>query len=264
MTGKAMSVAATPSRLAKRVKYFLSRERKRDDRLSRLLDNLPPVVPAYLFGGIIRDIALFGNRELFRSDIDIVCVGPEKRLRKLLQEFLTKNNLQRNKFGGFRISTDLWLVDIWSAETTWAFKQGLRPYEGIQSLLDTTITNWEGILFSLHEKNLLYRDNYFRDIQRGYLDVVLVENPNPLGMYVKVMRSYIDKGASVFSGQAVQVLRKAVSDYSFEDLSAYAKSRYKTCYINENTFNKITLELKHRDCVGPIQLDKSNETLTLF
>ena len=131
-------------------------------------------------------------------------------------------------------------------------------------MLDTTITNWESILFSLHEGRLLYRDDYFKDIQRGFLDVVLVENPNPLGMYVKVMRSYIDKGASVFSSQATQVLRKAVLDYSFEEFSAYEKSRYNTCYINESTFDKIALKLKHQDCVGPIQLGNPNEALTLF
>ena len=258
-----MALAESPNCLTKRVKYFLLRERKRDASLSRLLDELPTVSPAYLFGGIIRDIALFGNRDPLKSDIDIVCDGQESQLRSSLEGFPTKEPFRKNKFGGFRIKTEIWSVDIWSAKSTWAFKQGVRTYKGIQSLLETTITNWEGILFPLHGGPLICREGYFEDVHRGYLDVVLVENPNPIGMYVRIFRSYADKGASEFSHRAVEALRKAVSEHSFEEFSSYEKTHYGNFHISESIYNQFA-ELRDRGVVGPVRLAKANETLPLF
>ena len=258
-----MPLAESPNCLTKKVNYFLLRERNRDASLLRLLDELPSVSPAYLFGGIIRDIALFGNRDTHKSDIDIVCDGQESQLRSFLEEFSTKEPFRQNKFDGFRIKTENWSIDIWPAKNTWAFKQGIRTYKGIQSLLETTITNWESILFPLHGGPLIYREGYFDDVLRGYLDVILVENPNPIGMYVKIIRSYADKGASEFSRRAVEVLRKAVSEHSFEEFSSYEKAHYGNFYISKSIYNQI-MKLSDRGVVGPIRLAKANETLPLF
>ena len=173
--------AGNPNCLAKRVDRFLSREKKNDASLLHLLDKLPSASPAYLFGGAIRDIALFGNWYAFESDIDIVCDCQERQLVAFLEEFYTKEALKRNKFGGFRIKTRLWSVDIWPARHTWAFRQGILPYKGIRSLLDTTITNWESILFPLHGGPLICREGYFEDVLRGYLDIVLSKTPTQWG-----------------------------------------------------------------------------------
>lgn len=258
-----MPLTTNPNYLSRKVKYFLLRERKRDAVLSRLLDELPFISPVYLFGGAIRDIALFGNGSPFRSDIDIVWDGGEDRLRVFLEEFSIKEPFRKNRFGGFRIETEIRSVDIWSAENTWAFKQGFLAYSGIQSLLETTITNWESILFPLRGGPLIYRQGYFEDILRGYLDMVLIENPNPMGMYVKVIRSYADKGATELSKRVVEVLRKAVSDYSYEQFLSYEKTHYRNFYISKSIYNRL---VKLNDCsvVGPVKLARAGETLPLF
>lgn len=258
-----MPLAGNANGLAKKVKYFLAREKKRDASLLRLLNELPSVSPAYLFGGAIRDIALFGNRYAFESDIDIVCDCQERQLVAFLEGFYTKEALKRNRFGGFRIKTKLWSVDIWPARYTWAFRQGILPYKGIRSLLDTTITNWESILFPLHGGPLICREGYFEDVLRGYLDIVLFENPNPMGMYVRVLRSYADKGASEFSHRAVKVLRRAVSEHSFEEFASYEKAHYRNFYISSSIYRRIE-ELSDPGIVGPVNLDRVNRTLPLF
>lgn len=258
-----MSLAKNPNCLTKRVKYFLLREKENDASLLRLLDELPSVSPAYLFGGVIRDIALFGNGHPFESDIDIVCDCQERQLEAFLGGFYTRESLQKNKFGGFRIKTRLRSVDIWSARNTWAFRKGILAYKDIQSLLDTTITNWESILFPLHSGPLIYRKGYFEDVLRGYLDMVLVENPNLMGMYVKLLRLYVEKGASEFSCRAVKVLRQAVSDHSFEEFVSYEKTHYGNFHISYSIYSQIK-EFNDRGVVGPVKLAKANQTLPLF
>ena len=258
-----MSLPENPKYLAKKVRYFLVREQKKDASLLRLLDELPSISPAYLFGGAIRDIALFGNRCPFKSDIDIVCDCQESQLRIFLEGFCVKEPLRENRFGGFRIKTETRSIDIWSAENTWAFKQGILAYKGIHSLLETTITNWESILFPLHGGPLIYREGYFEDILRGYLDIVLVENPNPMGMYVKVLRSHACKGALEFSRRVLEVLRKAVSEHSFEDFVSYEKAHYGDFHISNSIYSQIK-GLNDHGIVGPVKLAKANQTLPLF
>ena len=133
----------------------------------------------------------------------------------------------------------------------------------MQSLLETTITNRESILFPLHGGPLIYRDGYFEDVLRGYLDIVLVENPNPVGMYVKVIRSYADKRVSEFSQRAVEVLRKAVAEHSFDEFVSYEKAHYADFYISKGIYSQIMKLGNHGD-VGPIRIDKANETMPLF
>lgn len=243
--------------------YFLSRERNRDTLLSRILDGLVSLSPTYLFGGVIRDIALFGNRVPFRSDVDIVCDAQEQLLRDFLKAYSDGCSLGRNKYGGFRIRTDFWSVDIWSAETTWAFRRGLRAYEGIQSLLDTTITNWESILFPLRGGSLICRKGYFTDIRGGLLDIVLRENPNPLGMYVKVIRSYAGKGATQVTGGVVDLLCEAAAEYSFEELQLYERSHYRDYHVNRSVYDKIG-KLENLGVAEPLNIGRVNVTLPLF
>ena len=96
------STAKKSSDLVKRVQRFLLRERRRDRVLSRLLDRLDSYWDVYLFGGVLRDIALNGISR-FESDIDLVCVGAQDLagLGVKENEFL----LKKNKFGGFRVKT---------------------------------------------------------------------------------------------------------------------------------------------------------------
>ena len=202
--------------------------------LSQLLDALRRHPVAYLFGGVLRDIALFGIRD-FDSDIDIVCTWADDHLREAVSRFAPENN----GFGGFRIRTARWTVDLWRAQNTWAFRRGIVQYHSVESLLRTTITNWESILYRLESGRVLCPPNYFDDLSRGYIDIVLGQNPNPLGMSVRLMRLYAEKQATVFSSQATTLLSAAMSRYTFEELSLYEGEHYVKRFIDRPTYDYI-------------------------
>lgn len=229
------SPANSATVLAQRVKRFLDRERKRDEVLCQLLDALRGYPVAYLFGGVLRDIALFGIRD-FDSDIDIVCTWSDDRLRSAVRRFAPESN----RFGGFRIRTARWTVDLWRAQNTWAFRRGIIQYESVESLLRTTITNWESILYRLESGRILCPPTYFHDLSHGYVDIVLGTNPNPLGMSVRLLRLYAEKQATSFSSQATNLLSTATSRYSFEELSVYESEHYAKRFIDRATYNYIS------------------------
>ena len=223
--------ATKSSDLVKRVKRFLSRERDRDRVLSRLLDSLDD---AYLFGGVLRDIALFGIGRL-ESDIDLVSESSRDQIRSVVET--NRFRFRQNRFDGFRVETERWFVDIWSAEDTWAFRKGGCQYDGIESLLSTTITNWESILYQLNGCRLIHGENYFKDINDRYLHTVFDKNPNPLSMYVRILRTYACKDAARLSGKAAWVLNTALRRYSFEVLSAYERGHYSVPYIGHAVYD---------------------------
>lgn len=235
-----VSVAADANGLESRVRYFVKRERARDAALSRLLDEVVP--PAYLFGGVVRDLAVYGKRELSsrEADVDIVCAAHGQASHAFFVGLEARKGIVKNRFGGFRIKTDRWKVDIWRAEDTWAFRHGKFHYESVESLLETTITNWEAVLFRLDGGPVMCRPGYFQDIQAGYLDVVFSDNPNPLGMYVRLVRACIDWPVLCLSRKARKVVREAVESHSFEDLKSYERHHYRRQFIDEDGYGRVT------------------------
>ena len=254
------TTAKKSSDLAKRVRRFLSRERKKDKILSNLLNCLDSCGDLYLFGGVLRDIALFGSSKL-ESDIDLVYVGSGD----LVDSLVTKNTLrfEENKFGGLRLETQHWFVDLWRAENTWAFREGGRKYTDVRSLLDTTITNWESILCSVRGCRLIHRENYFEDLNDRYLHVVYERNPNPLGMYVRIMRAYACKDASELSSTAARVLSDALEVYSFEDMRVYERNHYQVQYIVESVYEHLRKRVREPNLL-PIALGGPKAALLPF
>jgi len=184
--------------------------------ISGFLDFITDVMPdgdVYLFGGILRDMALFGKRG-FNSDIDLVVEGhwPQFAL------YLDSLKAEKNKFGGYRLMVGGWPVDIWNAKETWAIKQGLVPYKGIASLTETTVMNWDAILMNWRTRNFICRKNYFEEIKSRALDIVLEKNPSPLGMAVRVFRHLCLKDAKKITPFAARYLANSTKNYSFEEI----------------------------------------------
>lgn len=180
----------------------------------------------YLFGGMLRDIALMGVLG-FSSDIDLVvdgswdaCVG-----------YLELRGARKNKFGGYRLVIAGWPVDIWDAKETWAIKQGHVAYNGISSLTDTTVLNWDAILMNWRTKNIVARNGYLADLGDRRLDVVLKENPNPLGMAVRVFRHLCLKDARQITPQAAEYLSDCTGRYSYGELVASELASYRSSVI---------------------------------
>ena len=258
-----ISVASDADKLANRVRSFVMEERARDAGLARLLDEV--VSPAYLFGGVVRDLALYGRRGLSGGevDIDIVCGARGRSGDVFFEDLKSRAGVVKNRFGGLRMTTDRWNVDIWPAEETWAFRTGNARYESVESLLKTTITNWEAVLYRLNGGPLMHRPRYFEEICSGYLDVVLDDNPNRLGMYVRLVRACIAGPVSCLSGKARAVFKGAAEQYSFEELKSYERGHYRRQYIEEVDYQWIT-ESVLAEGAGGIRLRPPGVTGRLF
>ncbi|MDT8385789.1 MAG: hypothetical protein RRB22_15400 [Gammaproteobacteria bacterium] len=190
--------------------------------IASFLDFVTDAIPdgdVYLFGGVLRDLAIFG-RKGFNSDIDLVVEGDWTQFVSYLESL----NAFKNKFGGYRLTIGGWPVDIWNARETWAIKQGLVQYKGIASLTETTVLNWDAILMNWRTRNFIYREKYFEEITERILDVVLEENPSPRGMAVRVFRHFYFKGAEKITKRAAAYLSICAKKYSFEEIK-YAEVR---------------------------------------
>lgn len=184
--------------------------------IAQFLDFIVDALPdgeVYLFGGVIRDMALLG-RSGFNSDVDLVVDGDWENFLSYLEALGAK----KNKFGGYRFIVAGWPVDIWNARETWAIRQGLVSYKGISSLTQTTVLNWDAILMNWRTRSFVCQENYLKDINQRALDIVLEENPNPLGMVVRVFRHLFLKDAKKITPAAARYLAKCANIYDFENI----------------------------------------------
>ena len=183
-----------------------------------------PTGDLYLFGGILRDLALYGA-ENFTSDIDLVVESDWIDVTR----YLESRGATRNRFGGLRLLVDGRPIDIWNAQDTWAIREGFVAYRGIGSLTKTTILNWDAILLNWRTQQIVCDRNYFRQLGNGVLDVVLADNPNPLGAVVRAFRHMCLHEARVLTVSAARFLREAVNRYSQDaivesEINSYGKS----------------------------------------
>ena len=186
-----------------------------------------PTGELYLFGGVLRDLAMFG-RKGFASDFDLVVEGDWTHLTK----YLERMGASRNRFGGYRLYVGRWPIDIWEARETWAIRTGLIQYRGIESLTKTTILNWDAILFNWRTREMIYHPNYFSEIHKHLMDVVLTENPNPLGAAVRAFRHLCSKNAEELTVAAARYLGSAAKCHSSESIARTEIANYRRQMID--------------------------------
>jgi len=161
-------------------------------RISRFLTNPAPwkedlrlIVEAFrenkweavVFGGVLRDLALYGPSERPR-DVDIVANCSPSELSSWLSNF----PVQQNRFGGFSVRMHKWNFDIWTLRETWAFSTGsMEPT--FENLPKTTFFNIEGIAAQLNatpgHKRALYSFGFAEAISSKILDINFEPNPFP-------------------------------------------------------------------------------------
>jgi hypothetical protein len=214
--------------------------------LLSFVDFIAAAVPqgeVYLFGGVLRDLALFGRRG-FDSDIDIVVEGDWDRLASYFDDIGAK----RNKFGGFRLFAGDWPIDIWNAQDTWAIRSGLVRYEGISSLTRTTVLNWDAILMNWRTGAFICRENYLKSIRERCLEVVLEENPNPLGMAIRVFRHLATKDAKRVGVHAVEYLEHCTERFSFSELVRAERESYGSSFLEPDLYRLFAESRGMREC----------------
>jgi hypothetical protein len=132
---------------------------------------------AVIFGGVLRDLALYGPSERPR-DVDIVANCSSAELASWLSSFPVK----RTRFGGFRVRIHKWDFDVWTLQDTWAFTT-TRMEPTFENLPKTTFFNIEGIAAQLNttlgQKRALYSFGFGEAIASKILDINFEPNPFP-------------------------------------------------------------------------------------
>jgi hypothetical protein len=136
---------------------------------------------AFLFGGTLRDLMVFGASKQPR-DVDIVIAGATTdELADVFGDLLCK----RTRFGGLHLQSRGWMFDIWPLSDTWAFHQ--PEYAGsntdFANLPRTTFLNVEAIAVELAttrgKTRRVYEHGFFEALREQKLEINFEENPFP-------------------------------------------------------------------------------------
>tara|TARA_R110002050_G_scaffold300748_1_gene472205 strand:+ start:3113 stop:3889 length:777 start_codon:yes stop_codon:yes gene_type:complete len=238
-------IPAAPNKeaLRKRVERFFSSNSTANKEVNEILTSLTGCAEIYVFGGMIRDIGLFGLKK-FESDIDLVFDGNKEQLLSAFNKAKI-TNYSENKFGGFRVKQSKWDIDIWTAHDTWAIKEGHVDFNDVSSLLDTVLMTWDSVLYNLSTKKIIYKDNYLDDLVSGRLEVVLDKNPNQLGSAVRLLRAIYGKHASYLGSNASLLLIDTLFSNDVDDLLSYENASYSKKYLNADKIIKLRNSLAH-------------------
>ncbi|MCG7586753.1 hypothetical protein [Photobacterium sp. OFAV2-7] len=220
----------------------------------------------YVFGGLVRDIALFGLGS-FKSDVDLVFDGHKEELERALRRATSAQpnlTLIQNKFGGFRVKGRSWDIDIWCIEDTWAFKENFVHYTDHKSLLETTLLSWDSALYQINKKQLICPPSYLEDLAQGRLDIVLEHTPNELGSMVRICRAIYGKNASYLGFKAVKLIEQYFTKYSIKDILNYETQSYLTPHLNTDRCKKLASLIQSYNGEGDLDLQREKQLKLQF
>lgn len=204
-----IDIAPSNQAFKKRVIRFFSSVKRAS--VTNFIGDLSNAGEVLVFGGLLRDIALFGTKN-FNSDIDLVVDCSSDRLRDFFM--ICEHNFNQNKFGGYRLEVGGWSVDVWPIRETWAFNNAGIAYRGHDSLLLTTITNWDAVVFSFKEKKIISGPYYLDSLKMGELDIVLADNPNSASVLMRVIKAVCDKRAKILMPRMLGYLKEELPKWT--------------------------------------------------
>jgi hypothetical protein len=180
MPESSVSVALNETMLRERLNRFLSNHSDSKVALREALNRIRENGwNAVIFGGVLRDLTVFGNSEAPR-DVDVVVRDTNARdLETVFRDLIQA----KNRFGGLRLRPTGWLVDIWALSDTWAFRERLKEPISFETLVETTFLNVEAIAAEiptqLGRPRPIYSAGFFESVSRRVLDTSFEPNPHP-------------------------------------------------------------------------------------
>jgi len=140
------------------------REINRNNTLFQdMYSNLLNKFDSCLIGGAIRDFCL----DTTPKDLDFVINISDRDLFN----YISKYDYKINKFGGYKICLNDLIVDIWSIDNHWAFKNNILP-KSIENLEYTTFYNIDSLVFNVN-RNKLYSNCFLKGYENKVLDITL-------------------------------------------------------------------------------------------
>lgn len=132
----------------------------------------------YAFGGFPRDLYLEGP-SAEPKDLDLVAV---QATTTELESWAEPYPYERNRFGGLKVETPAWTIDIWPLESTWAFSERHVEDCEIEDLPRTTFLDIEAVvveLFPAAGDRKVYSKGFFEAAANKTIDLNLPSNPAP-------------------------------------------------------------------------------------
>lgn len=137
-----------------------------------------------LFGGAVRNYYENQYRIMPRDFDIVVCTNNDK-----LDQYFYNAPYTRNRYGGYKIDVYPVGFDIWSINSTWAFKTGIVETPNVENLTKTVFLNYDSIVYNLSTGEV-YDEHYLKARESRKLDIVLEKNPFP---ELNILRSLIFK-----------------------------------------------------------------------
>lgn len=182
--------------LRRQMAAFLAGRGPRSAIVSTLYDWKKKDWRPFLFGGLLRDVAILGLRHGPR-DVDVVI---ENSSSEELAEELNPYIKRRNRFGGFQLELRKWHFDVWPLQKTWAFVRDKSLVATPQNLPKTTFLNVEAVAASLGENGEIaevFEAGFFEAIRTKTLDINLEDNPYPALAAVRALATAEKLGYSL-------------------------------------------------------------------
>lgn len=183
--------AAPKSKLVKRrVRDALFRKGPiaRCEAAQVVLRDLCEVGRVAAIGGLVRELGFFGCKSV-RSDIDFVIEAVDL---EHLAAVLKNRQWRKNRYGGYKIRAGYFDIEFWEARNTWAHRKGFAHVERLEDIRSTTFFNIDAILCPLDGSDLIASEDALNALNERYLDINLLENPNPSGSAVRALRRMAD------------------------------------------------------------------------
>jgi hypothetical protein len=135
--------------------------------LAPLVREINAVGEAYIFGGAARDVVFAGKKLV--NDLDIVVSG------KIDPEMLSKfsEQVRRTNFGGYRIHTGEYEVDLWEIQNSYAFRFDSPSIISVHKLLDTVCFSTDAIAVSLESGRVFKSKAFDESLRSRRLDFVV-------------------------------------------------------------------------------------------
>lgn len=227
----------------KRIHRFFDEPRAERRAVGRFIDEVSICADIFVFGGALRDISLLGAPS-FASDVDTVVQVHDG---EAFIDILGRYGAVQNKFGGHRVRFERWNFDVWEVSRTWAFTEGVVEAHGPLSLLETTFFNWDAILYDWRSGSLHCGRNYFSDLSKKYLELVLEDNPNAVGALVRTLRT-ICLSDEVQTGPKLSAfIVDGLEDISNEEILSYEGSSFSRMRLSEILLSDIRVRAAEWD-----------------
>lgn len=226
--------------LKERIQRFLNCKCYERQDVRAVISSIESLGDIAIFGGVPRDLSLYGNN-CYLNDVDLV-VNTDKV--KDLETALSPYMPFRNAFGGYRVSCGKWKLDVWPLQSTWAFRSGEIHCGGLGDLVHTTFFNWDAIVYVVSKDKIYCSKNYLESLQRCILDINHQPNPNPMGTTIRTLRYVKTKNARLSPRLATYLLERI---HRF-DISAICSAEIRSYHrpvISEQWLHYVCERLHH-------------------